>query len=63
MGTRIKDSDIREINMDNIRNEEILNYMDGDIAIADDIRELPQHFKNDTIKVNSPLAELTRISC
>ena len=31
---------IHEINMDNIKNEEalvgLLNYMDGDIAIADD---------------------------
>lgn len=55
MGTRIENSDIREINMDSIRNEEMLDYMDGDIAIADDIRELPQHFKNDTIKVNMVL--------
>ena len=34
---------IHEINMDNIKNEEalvgLLNYMDGDIAIADDIRD------------------------
>jgi len=46
---------IHEINMDNIKNEEalvgLLNYMDGDIAIADDIRELPYN-DNSTIQLN-----------
>ena len=41
--------------MDNIKNEEalvgLLNYMDGDIAIADDIRELPYN-DNSTIQLN-----------
>ena len=41
---------IREISMDNIKDEEMVDYVDGDIAIADDIRELPC-YNNDTIKL------------
>lgn len=41
---------IREISMDNIKDEEMVDYIDGDIAIADDIRELPC-YNNDTIKL------------
>ena len=45
----IENNNIREVSMDNIKDEEMLNYIDGDIAMADDIKELP-YDENNTIK-------------
>lgn len=42
---------IRELNMDNIKDEEMIDYTDGDIAIADNIRQLPC-YGNNTVKLN-----------
>lgn len=47
----IENNNIREVSMDNIKDEEMLNYIDGDIAMADDIKELP-YDENNTIKLN-----------
>ena len=47
----IENNNIREVSMDNIKDEEMLNYIDGDIAMADDIKELP-YDENNTIKLS-----------
>ncbi|GAE86400.1 hypothetical protein [Bacteroides reticulotermitis] len=48
----IVSNSIREVNMSTFNNKSNLDYTDGDIAIANDIRKLGEYESNNTIKLD-----------